>query len=324
LEHPGAIWHVTSRGNARQAIVRDDVDRARFVDTLGRVVPTVRWRLHAWVLMTNHYHLLVETLDPNLARGMRQLNGIYAQAFNRRHETVGHLFQGRYKGILVDRESHLLELVRYVVLNPVRAGMVRAPAEHEWSSYTQTAGLGEAAVWLEVDWTLAQFASGPDEARHRFREFVSEGQGTDYRPWDELRGQRWIGRDVFVESLTERARKVRVSLEVPRSQRLLVRRPSIEALRREVRRAFGAAEADMAARSRHPARRAFALLARRVADARLAEIAEPLGLSPRSVSSLIRAAETLEDQDPAFRRQVRESQCRLLQPIHTSNHHSET
>jgi REP element-mobilizing transposase RayT len=93
LEHAGAIWHVTSRGNARQPIVHDDVDRARFVEILGRVVPTVRWCLHAWVLMTNHYHLLIETPEPTLARGLRQLNGVFSQAFNRRRSRVGHVFQ---------------------------------------------------------------------------------------------------------------------------------------------------------------------------------------------------------------------------------------
>ena len=324
LEHPGAIWHITSRGNARQAIVHDDVDRACFVEILGRVVPMVRWRLHAWVLMTNHYHLLVETPEPTLARGMRQLNGVFSQAFNRRHARVGHLFQGRYKGILVERESHLLELVRYVVLNPVRAGMVRTPAEHAWSSYAETGGLRSAAKWLETDWTLAQFADRVGEARRRFREFVSQGRDTPYRPWGELRGRGCLGGDDFVESLAERTRAIAVSPEVPRAQRLLGERPSLEILMAEVRRAYCATGPQMAARSRHPARKAFALLARRIADARLRDIARWLGLSTRSASSVISAAQALEHQDPVFRETICLCRSRLLQPNANLSHHSET
>lgn len=323
LEHPGAIWHVTSRGNAQQDIVRDDVDRTRFVSRLGEVVDVGRWRLYAWVLMTNHFHLLVETPDANLARGMRQLNSSYAQAFNRRHRQVGHVLQGRYKGILVERESHLLELVRYVALNPVRAGMVRTPEEHRWSSYAETAGLRRAADWLDVDWTLAQFARSRGEARRRFREFVGEGRGADYRPWDGLKGRVCLGSERFVDSLAALAAGALLDLEIPRAQRQFAPRPSRDAIRREIRHAFGASEADMGRRSSHPARKAFTLLARRVADSRLAEMAEPLGISPRSASSLLSAAQALEDQDPDFKRQVRECEHRLLRQARGANHQTE-
>jgi len=311
LEHAGAIWHVTSRGNARQAIVADDADRARFVEILGCVVPAMRWRLHAWVLMTNHYHLLVETAEPTLARGMRQLNGIYAQAFNSRHGRVGHLFQGRYKGILVERESHLLELVRYVVLNPVRANMVRRPWEHDWSSYAQTAGLREGAEWLEVDWTLAQFGNTHAEAQRRFRDFVSEGDHSAYRPWEELKGRGYLGTERFAERLAAEARQARISPEVPRPQCFLPERPDLALVEREVREVFGATAADLARSSRHPARKAFALLARRTANAPLAKIAASLRLSSRSASYLIAAAEALQDRDPAFRARVAECRRRL-------------
>ena len=157
LEYPGAVWHVTSRGNERLAIFRDDEDRTQFLEVLGRGVAMFRWKLHAFVLMGNHYHLLVETPEPNVSRGMRQLNGIYTQRFNRRHGRSGHLFQGRFKGILVERDSHLLELARYVVLNPVRAGPVRAAKDWPWSSYEATAGIGREPEWLETAATLEHF-----------------------------------------------------------------------------------------------------------------------------------------------------------------------
>ena len=315
LEHPGAIWHVTSRGNARQDIFRDDLDRARFVAKLGDVVSASRWRLHAWVLMSNHFHLLLETPDPNLARGMQQLNSSFSQAFNRRHRRVGHVLQGRYKGILVERESHLLELVRYVVLNPVRAGIALTPAKHRWSSYTETAGLRKAAAWLDVDWTLAQFARLRSEARRRFRRFVSEGRGADYRPWDDLGGRVCLGSEGWVTSLAALADTALLDPEIPRAQKRLSKRPSLGAVHSEVRRAFGASEeVDMARRSSHPARKAFALLARRCANARLSDIGGPLGVLPRSASSLLSAAQALEDRDREFKRRVRECQDRLIDP----------
>jgi len=121
LEFPGAVYHITARGNARQPIVADDADRQRYVNALAREVSQQNWHCYAWCLMDNHYHLLIETPEGNLAAGMRHLNQVYTQAFNRRHGRVGHVLQGRYKSILVEKDSYLLELCRYVVLNPLRA-----------------------------------------------------------------------------------------------------------------------------------------------------------------------------------------------------------
>jgi hypothetical protein len=141
--------------------------------------------------MDNHYHLLIETIDPTLSRGMRQLNGVYTQVFNRRHDRVGHVFQGRYKAILVEKEAYLLELSRYIVLNPVRAKIVKKPEEWEWSSYRATAGLREAPPFLTVDWILGQFASERRRAQRLYRKFVAGGIGRS--PWNELKGQVYLG-----------------------------------------------------------------------------------------------------------------------------------
>src|SRR6185369_14352378 len=123
LEFEGALYHVTSRGNERSPIFRDDRDRTKFLEILGSIASVSRWAVHAYCLMGNHYHLLLETPRPNLSAGMQRINGRYTQWFNRRHRRAGHLLQGRFKAILVERDPHLLELCRYVVLNPVRAGM---------------------------------------------------------------------------------------------------------------------------------------------------------------------------------------------------------
>jgi putative transposase len=129
IEFAGGLYHVTSRGDGREAIFLTEEDRRLFLSVLSEVVRDFNWAVHAYCLMDNHYHLLIETPDGNLSKGMRQLNGVYTQRFNRQHGRVGHVFQGRYKAIIVQKESYLLKLARYVVLNPVRARMVRSPAE---------------------------------------------------------------------------------------------------------------------------------------------------------------------------------------------------
>ncbi|MBW2056862.1 MAG: transposase, partial [Deltaproteobacteria bacterium] len=138
IEYPGAVYHITSRGNARLPVFDDDFDRRAFLTILEDVVKRYNWLCHAYCLMENHYHLVLQTVDANLSLGMRYLNGVYTQRFNRRHHRAGHVFQGRFKSILVEQESYLLELCRYVVLNPVRAGMVKHPAAYGWSSYRAT------------------------------------------------------------------------------------------------------------------------------------------------------------------------------------------
>ena len=140
LEFPGALYHVTARGNRRESIYQDDKDWRAFLFLLGDVCKRNNWCIHAYCLMANHYHLVIETPEANLSKGMRQLNGIYTQRHNHRHNRVGHLFQGRYKAILVQKQSYLLELARYVILNPVRANLVLNAAQWLWSSYRPTAG----------------------------------------------------------------------------------------------------------------------------------------------------------------------------------------
>lgn len=140
IEFSGALYHITARGNARQDIYLTDDDREQFLEILQRVKDRHQWQCHAYCLMSNHYHLLIETQVPSLSKGMKLLNGTYTQSFNRTHHRVGHVFQGRFKGILVEKDSYLLELARYIVLNPVRAGMVRSAKDWAWSSYRATAG----------------------------------------------------------------------------------------------------------------------------------------------------------------------------------------
>lgn len=216
LEFAGALYHVTSRGDRREAIYEDDEDRRRFVELLGQVAGQFNWVFHAWCLMGNHYHLVIETPDGNLSKGMRQLNGVYTQDSNRRHGRVGHLFQGRYKAILVDRDSYLLELARYVVLNPVRANLVAEPGAWAWSSYRAMIGAEEAPGWLATDGLLAAFDSRRAEAVRRYIAFVAAGIGAD-SIWKHLSSQVFLGDEAFV-ARSLKAGTVSESVSIPRAQ----------------------------------------------------------------------------------------------------------
>lgn len=217
IEFSGAFYHVTSRGDRREPIFDDDEDRLMFLGILNEVVTRFNWMCHAYCLMTNHYHLVVETPDGNLSKGMRQLNGMYTQASNRRHGRTGHLFQGRFKGILVDKESYLLELARYVVLNPVRAGMVKHPGKFLWSSYRAMAGDTPVPGWLTTDTTLTLFGKRRATARRRYSEFVLEGiSGGSI--WEGLRQQIYLGDEKFVAQMQKKALVQGDELSIPRAQ----------------------------------------------------------------------------------------------------------
>lgn len=173
LDYSGAIWHLISRGNDRRDIYRDDDDRHTFMTLLADVVIEHRWRLHAYVLMPNHFHLLAETPDPTLSAGMKSLNERYAEWFNWRHGRVGHLMQGRFKSFPPKGPAHLLELFRYIVLNPVRCGLADDPGNWKWSSYRATARIVEAPPWLDTEWTLQHFAG----TAASYQQFVHDGIG---------------------------------------------------------------------------------------------------------------------------------------------------
>lgn len=217
IEFAGALYHITSRGNERKSIYFDDQDREEFLELFDRVCKRFGWICHAYCLMTNHYHLLVETTNGNLSKGMRQMNGVYTQYVNRRHTRVGHLFQGRYKAILVQKEDYLLELSRYVVLNPVRAGMVDRPGEWKWSSYLPMTGQDVIPPFLFVDWILSAFGENRATAVIKYKTFVANGiQAPD--PWGNLINQVYLGSESFVKDMLGKLDPEQPLKEIPKLQ----------------------------------------------------------------------------------------------------------
>lgn len=214
IELAGDLYHVTSRGDRREDIYFNDADRRAWLEIFGEVCERFNWVCHGWCQMTNHYHLIVETIEGNLSAGMRQLNGVYTQWINRSH---GHVFQGRYKGILVEKDSYLLELARYVVLNPLRAHMVRKVSAWSWSSYQAMIGSEDAPPWLQTDWILGQFSPHRGRAIERYIDFVQEGVSVP-SVWNQLRGQVFLGGDAFIRRMQKLADKAAIG-EIPRAQR---------------------------------------------------------------------------------------------------------
>lgn len=228
LEYEGAFYHITSRGNARKKIFKINESKEIFLDILSLVVNRFNWICHAYCIMDNHYHLLIETPDANLSTGMRYLNGVYTQKYNRTFNTVGHIFQGRFKAIIVEKESYFLELCRYVVLNPVRAKIIEKPSEWKWSSYKFTAGFKKPPDFLTINNVLQEFGKIKRRASKQYKEFILEGI-TKETPWNNLKGQIFLGEESFTERLRPYLGKKEIIKEIPKLQRL-AGRPSLKNL----------------------------------------------------------------------------------------------
>jgi putative transposase len=223
LEFPGAIYHVTSRGNERRPIFRSDRDRRAFLGFLGEAVLRFGWSITAYVLMTNHFHLVIQTPEANLSLGMHWFNSSYAGWFNRARKRSGHLYQGRFKSALIQKEAYLAEVLRYVVLNPVRAHMAERPEDYKWSSYRATAGLESAPDWLDLESALMLFDDDREKAHTEYREFVLARIGVEDRLWDKLMNRIFLGTEEWARGMRKIVETKPRSTDHPRAQRAVGR-----------------------------------------------------------------------------------------------------
>jgi putative transposase len=276
LQFPGTIYHVTARGNDRRPIFEDDDDCARFLVVLTATVARYRVLCHAYCLMGNHDHLLLQTSGANISAAMRQLNGVYTQRFNRRHERCGHLLQGRFGAQLVDGEAYLREVCRYVVLNPVRAGLVAHPGEWRWSSFRATAGETVVPGFLTVDWARAlSGVRNQAEALKRYVSFVEAGMGAPETSLERFKSKPVISDDPLTGHLGDRCRGATRCTEFPRAQRFASRPPLAQLF------------ADVTSRADRDAR---AIVAVRNHGYTMREIAEFLGCHYITVSRALARA----------------------------------
>jgi putative transposase len=270
LQLPGGVYHVTARGNDRRPIFEDDDDCARFLIVLASTVARYRVLCHAYCFMGNHYHLLVQTPEANLSIAMRHLNGVYTQRFNRRHERCGHVLQGRFGAQLVDGDAYLREVSRYIVLNPVRAGLVGHPAEWRWSSFRATVGQEAVPGFLTVAWVLALGGSRTTrDAVTRYTKFVESGIGERENMLEPFKARPLVGDESFAERLDRPCGQPSRCPEFPRAHRF-ASRPSLARIFENV-----------TSRAVRNARAAVAVLGHGYA---LKEVAEFLGLHYATVS----------------------------------------
>lgn len=303
IDFPGGIYHVTSRGDRREPIFVDDRDRTLLIEALAQALGRFDAAALAYCLMGNHYHLVLQTKRANLSRLMRHVNGVYAQTFNRRHGLVGHLFQGRFNSVHIDRDAYLLEVCRYTELNPIRAQLVDKPGDWRWSSYRAHCGFEGSPPWLDTSGLHGQLL-GRDVsletdrllAANRYAHFVAEGQGLSL--WDRaLRQGIYLGDDAFIERIQERVRTRKLfEPEIPSAQR------------RTPKRALGQSPAS---RSRDESvRRAYS-----EGTMTMTEIAKAVGLSVSRISRLIRCAERKDASEPVAKSSAQAGDRRRAIPV---------
>jgi len=288
LEYEGAFYHIISRGNARENIFDEEDDFNSFLELLGKEIKQQNWQCYGYCLMNNHYHLLIETPESNLVRGMRRLNGTYSQYFNLINKKVGHVFQGRYKSIIVDKDSYLLELNRYIVLNPYRAGMEKSIGEWKWSSYRVTIGGESRPEWFNKDLIISHFSSKSREGIKNYKKFVEEGVGEE-NPSKNIIGQIWLGSKEFVKEVEGKV-GIKESKEIPISQRRPIR-PTANELIDVVKKEYMVDNKSIVERKNIEAYRAAVYLLRREGNLGVREVSEKFSISESMVSRIQREVE---------------------------------
>lgn len=265
------------------------------------------WSITAWVLMTNHFHLVIQTPDPNLSKGMQWLNGKYAGWFNRQYKRSGHLFQGRFKSFLIDKETYFTEVQRYVALNPVRAAMCSRPEDYAWSSYRMTVGLDEVADCLDLDAALALFGVDRESAQNQFREFVEAKIGSTERLWDKVTNGVFLGSEAWTVLMRKEVETKLRSSDCPKIQRA-VGRPGMDKVIAAVACATGESEEGIRLGAKGSLRRLAAWIGWNEGWLTLRSIAASFVLTSEGhISALIRRCEREFESDAILLRQLDDS-----------------
>ncbi len=241
IEYPGAFYHVTSRGNERKMVFESTRDREKYLSYLESAHQRYWAIIHAYCLMGNHYHLLLETPKGNLSQILHHINGAYTTYFNIKRDRSGHLFQGRFKGILVDKDAYCKELSRYIHLNPVRAGTVKTPLEYPWSSYRYFIGRGKRPEWLTMEFVLGDFGGEGRRGFKRYREYVERGEAKELRnPFKDVIASTFLGSEDFINRIrVEYLEKKKIDKRnIPAIKRVL-KGPSLEEIERAVLKVLG-------------------------------------------------------------------------------------
>ena len=306
IEFPNAFYHVTSRGNERKTVFRNNGDRERFLTYLESAHHRYGAILHVYCLMDNHYHLLLETPRGNLSQILHHINGAYTTYFNIRHGRSGHLFQGRFKAILVEKDSYGEGLSRYIHLNPVRAGLVKNPSEYRWSSYRYYIGKEREPLWLTTALILGYLGSPGRSTYRRYREFVEEGIGGKLEdPLRKVIASTFLGGEEFIRRMREEYLEGRKMdrRNVP-SVREVLKGPTPGEIEAEVAKVIG--------EDRPLYRKVCIYLSHQWSGWRLEEMGGHFGMKGAAVSQMSRRFKKVVDEDRSIRKLLEGIKKKLL------------
>ena len=297
ITYPGAFYHITSRGNEQKNVFKNRRDRKKFFEYLNSATQRYNAVIHAFCLMSNHYHLLIETPAGNLPQIMQHINGAYTTYFNVRRGRAGHLFQGRYKAILVEKDEYAKELSRYIHLNPVRAEMVKAPEEYEWSSYRFYIGREKPPEWLHRDFILGYFSNKVSTAQKRYYRFVSSMVNKRaYNPLKDVAGSTLLGSPDFIASIKEKFLSDRQADKDLPALKELVERASIQEILDAVESVLG--DQPVLARS------VKMFFCQRHTGERLKDIGAHFGVGESGVSQASRRIRDKMEKDKSLRKKI--------------------
>jgi REP element-mobilizing transposase RayT len=297
-----------NRGRNQDTLFIDNTDYSVFIDLLQEAGAIWKIKIAAYCLMSNHYHLLVQTPQANLDRCMRHINGIYTQRFNRRYKMDGQLFRGRYKAILVDADNYLLELVRYIHRNPVRAGIVRQPEEYLWSSHRGYLAKSDNWKWLQKEFVLGMFDENKAGQKEAFLNFIGQGDSKDIQKFYEKKNlPSFLGSEGFIEKIKAKYFGIKKHKEVPQSKHL---EPTIEDIRRIVSSGYKVQKESLSKMRRgfyNEARDVAVYLSRLNTGKKLNEIGAAFNIANYStVSSIIANIRNRSNADKELTKRLRE------------------
>ncbi|MBT9151420.1 MAG: Chromosomal replication initiator protein DnaA [candidate division WS2 bacterium] len=301
IEYENACYHITSRGNERKPIYLEEKDYYKFLDLLSQLPQRFGVIIHGYVLMANHYHLLLETPLTNMAKTIHYLNATYSGYFNRKYGRVGHLFQGRYKGILIDKNQYLLAVSRYIHLNPLKSKLSDRPEDYLYSSYSSYIGIRKTDSWLTTEWVLGQFSDDLVNAHAGYQAFVEEGLAKEDNPLKDLKAGFILGGDDFVDKVKNRVGLIR-HREIPQSKDLCVTRTYEEILTMvSVMFGVGKEEILIPGERNNFARKVSIYLLRKYTHLKNMEIAQGFGVGYTAVSQVSLRLRKEMEENPSLK-----------------------
>lgn len=303
IEYEGAFYHVTSRGNQKEKIFWNDKDREEFQKVLKRTKERYKYLLHAYVLMDNHYHMLIETPYANIKQVMQNINTSYTVYVNRRHKRAGHLFQGRYKAFIVDKESYLLELGRYIHLNPVRARIVKRPKDYKWSSYREYISEGRGDTVTDTEDTLYSFSKKRAIAIKKYQEFVSAGI-SEVSPFKNAVGSI-LGDEIFREKVIKYLKDIPDKTEISEFKKIETKHKTEDVIR-AIAKYYGISEDDLLKRRRATSkqRKIAIYLCKTLSGKKNVEVGKVFGITLQAVTNVVRDIDKRREDEKKLSKEI--------------------